>query len=134
MNSPIAACTRSRPTNKLLRPARDDIDALSPARRDGLRSAFGQGTGPVPRTLLVAARDGYQLPLLDAGLTQWRLGGLAEDAANEPLDAVAPALATAARREILDISLGIPLALHELSQSVRGPDRLAADELSWWSE
>ena len=62
----------------------------------------------------MAARDGYQLPLLDAGLTEWRLDGLAEDVAKELLDAVASALGTAARREILDISLGNPLALHAM--------------------
>jgi hypothetical protein len=40
---------------QLLRLARDDINALSPARCDALRSAFGQGTGPVLDRFLVAA-------------------------------------------------------------------------------
>lgn len=75
-----------------------------------------------PVTLLSTARDGYQLPLLDAGLDELRLGGLGEEAAGQLLDAIAPRLGTAARREILDASLGNPLALSELSGSALRTD------------
>ncbi|WP_225100310.1 LuxR family transcriptional regulator [Streptomyces sp. CoH27] len=69
-----------------------------------------------PIAMLATTRDGYPLPLLEAGLPELRLGGLTEEPAGRLLDAVAPGLPPATRRAILDTALGNPLALTELSQ------------------
>jgi DNA-binding CsgD family transcriptional regulator len=76
--------------------------------------------GGSPVALLATARDGYPLPLFDAGLPELPLAGLDDEAANLLLDAVAPELTAAARREILSTSVGNPLALRELSDSALG--------------
>ncbi|MGD0557282.1 MAG: AAA family ATPase [Streptosporangiaceae bacterium] len=92
----------------------DDTHWLDPPSCEVL-AFLGRRVDGEPITLLCTARDGYQLPLLEAGLEELRLGGLSEEAAGQLLDAVAPGLGAAARREILDASLGNPLALSELS-------------------
>jgi DNA-binding CsgD family transcriptional regulator len=77
---------------------------------------LGRRIDSEPIALLATARDGYPLPLVEAGLPELPLHGLAEDAAGQLLDAVAPGLPAAMRREVLDIALGNPLALTELPQ------------------
>jgi DNA-binding CsgD family transcriptional regulator len=75
-----------------------------------------------PIAVLATARDGYRLPLLEAGLPELRLDAISEEAAGLLLDAVAPGLAAGARRAILRTAIGNPLALHELSRSaLQGP-------------
>jgi DNA-binding CsgD family transcriptional regulator len=69
-----------------------------------------------PIAVLATARDGYRLPLLEAGLPELRLDGISEEAAGLLLDVVAPGLAAGARRAILDTAIGNPLALRELSR------------------
>ncbi|MFD8719113.1 ATP-binding protein [Streptomyces sp. NPDC059629] len=69
-----------------------------------------------PIAMLATTRDGYPLPLLEAGLPELRLSGLAEEPAGQLLDVVAPGLPVGARRAILDAALGNPLAIAELSQ------------------
>jgi AAA ATPase domain len=72
--------------------------------------------------VIAAARDGYRLPLLEAGLPELRLDGISEAAACLLLDAVAPGLGAGARRAILDTAIGNPLALRELSRGApHGP-------------
>jgi AAA ATPase domain len=93
----------------------DDVHWIDPPSCDVL-AFLGRRIDSAPIALLATARDGYSLPLLEAGFPELRLEGLGEAAAGQLLDAVAPGLTTAARGEILDISLGNPLALHELSR------------------
>jgi DNA-binding CsgD family transcriptional regulator len=77
--------------------------------------------------VIATARDGYRLPLLEAGLPEMRLDGISEAAAGLLLDGVAPGLAAGARRAILDTAVGNPLALHELSRgAVDGPAAFSA--------
>ena len=83
---------------------------------------LGRRIDDEPVVLLGTARDGYPLPLLEAGLEELRLGALGEQAAGQLLDTIAPGLGAAARREILDTSLGNPLALSELSRTALCPD------------
>ncbi|MEV8516375.1 AAA family ATPase [Dactylosporangium sp. NPDC051484] len=63
---------------------------------------------------IAAARHGYPGPLTDAGLPALSVTGLADEPAARLLDAHAGDLDPAARTEILEQSLGNPLALVEL--------------------
>jgi DNA-binding CsgD family transcriptional regulator len=94
----------------------DDVHWLDAPSCDVL-TFLARRVDSMPVVVLATTRDGYQVPLLDAGLPELRLGGLGDEAAGQLLDALAPELATAARSEILGISLGNPLALSELSRS-----------------
>ena len=67
-----------------------------------------------PVVLLAAVREGYPSPLVDAGLPQHRLGGLAPDEAMTLLDASAPQLSPVIRDRLLSEAAGNPLALMEL--------------------
>jgi hypothetical protein len=64
--------------------------------------------------LLAAVREGYPSLLVDAGLPQHRLGGLAPAEAMTLLDASAPQLAPVIRDRLLSEAAGNPLALTEL--------------------
>jgi DNA-binding CsgD family transcriptional regulator/tetratricopeptide (TPR) repeat protein len=92
----------------------DDAHWLDPPTVDAL-AFLGRRIDDGPIALLATARDGYQLPLLEAGLPELRLSGLDEKSASQLLDAVAPGLPASTRRDILDVALGNPLALTELS-------------------
>jgi DNA-binding CsgD family transcriptional regulator len=67
-----------------------------------------------PVVLLAAVREGYPSLLVDAGLPQHRLGGLAPAAAMRLLDASAPQLSPVIRDRLLSEAAGNPLALMEL--------------------
>lgn len=81
-----------------------------------------------PILVLAAIRDGYPSPLLEAGLPELRVEGLASQPAQELLDACFPRIAPDVRRRLLAEAQGNPLALIELpaalGASVR--DRAAA--------
>lgn len=70
------------------------------------------GTDPV--SLLIALREGYESPLVGAGLPEMRLDGLDEAAAAELLSDLAPDLSSSVRERLLEDSAGNPLALVEL--------------------
>ncbi|MFE3174636.1 AAA family ATPase [Amycolatopsis sp. NPDC059090] len=70
-----------------------------------------------PVALLATLRDDSG-PLLDAGLSPMPLGRLADDAAAELLDSVAPRLDPMVRTRLLTESVGHPLALTELPSAV----------------
>src|SRR5438128_9861231 len=67
-----------------------------------------------PIVLLAAAREGYPSPLMDVGLPEYRLAGLAPVAAEELLGSSAPGLVPSVRDRLLDEAGGNPLALIEL--------------------
>jgi DNA-binding CsgD family transcriptional regulator len=67
-----------------------------------------------PIVLLAAIREGYESSLLEAGLPELQLGGLADRDARKLLDACFPELAPAVRKRLLDEAKGHPLALLEL--------------------
>jgi hypothetical protein len=67
-----------------------------------------------PVVLLAAVREGYPSLLVDAGLPQHRLCGLAPAAAMRLLDASAPQLSPVIRDRLLSEAAGNPLALMEL--------------------
>lgn len=67
-----------------------------------------------PIVLLAAAREGYPSPLVDVGLTEYRLVGLAPVVAEELLDSSAPGLVPSLRNRLLEEAAGNPLALIEL--------------------
>ncbi|HZE67774.1 MAG TPA: AAA family ATPase [Sporichthyaceae bacterium] len=71
-----------------------------------------------PVVLLAGARAGYPSPLVDVGLPELDVSGLAPGAARELLDSVAPELAPALRDALLEEAGGNPLALTELPVSV----------------
>jgi DNA-binding CsgD family transcriptional regulator len=64
--------------------------------------------------LLAAAREGYPSPLIDVGLPEYRLAGLARAAAEELLALSAPGLVASVGDRLLDDAGGNPLALMEL--------------------
>lgn len=70
-----------------------------------------------PVVLLAAAREGYPSLLVDAGLPEHRLGGLAPAEAARLLDASAQQLSSAIRDRLLSEAAGNPLALIELPMS-----------------
>jgi DNA-binding CsgD family transcriptional regulator/tetratricopeptide (TPR) repeat protein len=67
-----------------------------------------------PIVLVAAVREGYPSLLVDAGLPQHRLGGLAPAAATTLLDASAQQLSPVIRDRLLSEAAGNPLALIEL--------------------
>ena len=67
-----------------------------------------------PIVLLAAEREGYPSLLVDAGLPQHRLGGLAPAEAMTLLDASAQPLSPVIRDRLLSEAAGNPLALMEL--------------------
>jgi DNA-binding CsgD family transcriptional regulator len=107
----------------------DDAHWIDPPSCDVL-AFLGRRVASASIVLLATARDGYPVPLLEAGFPELRLEGLGEEAAGQLLDAVAPGLTTAARGEILAMSLGNPLALDELSRQALGADPAAGTPAS----
>jgi AAA ATPase-like protein len=76
-----------------------------------------------PIVLLAAIREGYESPLVEAGLAELRLEGPDQVATGALLEGHAPELGRAVRRRLLDEAEGNPLALTEL------PAALGADQL-----
>jgi DNA-binding CsgD family transcriptional regulator len=77
-----------------------------------------------PIVLLAAVREGYPSPLVDAGLPQHRLDGLAPAEAMTLLDASAQQLSPALRDRLLSEAAGNPLALTELPLTAGAPGSL----------
>ena len=71
--------------------------------------------------VVIALREGFDIPLLSAHLPEIHVGPLSEAASRELLDSVASDLDHQSRRLILDESLGNPLALLEAPRAVRRP-------------
>ena len=78
-----------------------------------------------PIVLPAAAREGYPSPLVDVGLPEYRLVGLAPAAAEQLLDSSAPALVPSMRDRLLNEAGGNPLALIELPISAATSDQSA---------
>src|SRR5262245_6199755 len=68
-----------------------------------------------PVAMIVAMRDGFESPLLQARLPELRVEGLSAHDAASLVDTVAPDLAPRLRERILREAAGNPLALVELS-------------------
>jgi DNA-binding CsgD family transcriptional regulator len=80
--------------------------------------------------LLAATRDGYDSPLLDAGLPQVRVDRLDDNASVSLLETTAGGLPAAVRARVLREAAGNPLALLELPISARqNADDAAAGDL-----
>ena len=75
---------------------------------------IGRRVGSDPIVLLAAVREGYQSPLLEAGLPHLRLDGISEQSARELLEQRFPQLRPGARKRVLETAEGNPLALLEL--------------------
>ena len=75
-----------------------------------------------PIAVFFALRDGIVGALDGAGLPEHRLGGLAEEAAGELVDASAGNITPGLRRRVLKIAAGNPLALLELPDALRLDD------------
>ncbi|MDP9495944.1 MAG: AAA family ATPase, partial [Actinomycetota bacterium] len=78
-----------------------------------------------PIILLVTVREGFDGPLVGAGLPEMHLAGLDQDAAAALLDAQEVELTTAVRVRLLENAAGNPLALLELLTALQlSPDRV----------
>jgi len=82
-----------------------------------------------PVVLLAAAREGYPSPLMDAGLSEHRLGGLAPSEAATLLDSSAQQLSPVIRDRLLSAAAGNPLALIELPTTAARLESIAPDSL-----
>jgi DNA-binding CsgD family transcriptional regulator len=82
-----------------------------------------------PIVLLAAVRDGYESPLVDAGLPEHRLAGLAPAAAAELLGSSPVGLSASMRRRLLEEASGNPLALIELPLGAGRAGALPSDSL-----
>ncbi|ANW64180.1 LuxR family transcriptional regulator [Mycobacterium sp. djl-10] len=77
-----------------------------------------------PMVLLAAVRDGVPSRIAEAGLPSMAVPPLSDSAAATLLDLVAPGLAPAARRRMLEEAVGNPLALTELPKSAGAGGRV----------
>jgi DNA-binding CsgD family transcriptional regulator len=82
-----------------------------------------------PIVMLFAVREGGSSALLEAGLTEIRLAPLGDEDAASLLDAQAPNLAPAVRKQILQEACGNPLALVELPTALTSGNRLEIDSI-----
>ncbi|MEU5943299.1 AAA family ATPase [Micromonospora sp. NPDC047548] len=82
-----------------------------------------------PIVLVAAAREGYPSPLVDAGLPQQRLSGLAPADAKTLLDASAQELSPVIRDRVLSEAAGNPLALIELPTTAARLEPIAPGSL-----
>ncbi|MET8998524.1 AAA family ATPase [Amycolatopsis sp. NPDC004169] len=95
----------------------EDVHWLDRASADAL-AFVARRIETEPIVLVATLRDGFECPLLEAGLVPMPLDRLAPDTAAELLDAVAPRLAPAVRTRLLAEAAGLPLALTELPSAV----------------
>ncbi len=76
-----------------------------------------------PIALIVAMRDGFGTPLLEAGLTEHSIGALSDFDSEALLDTRSPGLDVQLRERVLRYAAGNPLALVELVAALRStPD------------
>ena len=92
----------------------DDAQWLDQATGDVL-AFLARRLADEPIVLIVAIRDGFDSPLLNATLMEMPLERLAPDAAERVLDAHATSLSTEDRAGVLRQAIGNPLALTELA-------------------
>src|SRR5262245_132049 len=85
-----------------------------------------------PIVLIAALRDGFESPLLEAGIAELMIEALAEEHAEHLLDARSPHLDPELRDRVLRSAAGNPLALVELSSALRSTGD--ADRLLWASD
>lgn len=93
--------------------AADDIHWLDHPSTDAL-TFIARRVQSDPIVLLAATREGYSSSMVDSGLPEYRLRGLAPVAAEELLDSSAPQLVPSVRDRLLQEAGGNPLALIEL--------------------
>jgi hypothetical protein len=72
-----------------------------------------------PIVLIVALRDGFGSPFLEAGLPELSIGALTDAQARSLLEACSPELDSGRRDRVLRSAAGNPLALVELSSALR---------------
>jgi hypothetical protein len=96
----------------------DDAQWLDGATSEVL-AIIARRLEPTPLVLVAAARVGYHTPLTCAGLAELDLHPLAPVAARTLLDASAGPLTSAEREQVLADAEGNPLALVELSGTLR---------------
>lgn len=96
----------------------DDAQWLDPATSEVL-AIIARRLEPTPVVLVAAARTGYRTPLTSAGLGELGLNPLEPVAARALLDASAGPLTSAERQQVLADAEGNPLALIELSATLR---------------
>jgi hypothetical protein len=114
--------------------AADDVHWLDRPSSDAL-AFIARRVQSDPIVLLAATREGYPSSLVDVGLPEYRLTGLAPAAAEELLDSSARELVPIVRGRLLKEAGGNPLALIELPisagdvQSVGAPSLPLTDRL-----
>jgi DNA-binding CsgD family transcriptional regulator len=96
----------------------DDVQWLD-APTTGVLSFIARRLESTHILVVIALREGFDIPLLSAHLPEIHVGPLSEAASRELLDSLASDLDHQTRRLILDESLGNPLALLELPRAVR---------------
>ena len=82
---------------------------------------LGRRVNDEPITMLIAMRDGYDSPLVDARLDELTVGALADDAAAELLQSRQPRLTVADRQRVLADAGGNPLAVIEFGAAANAP-------------
>jgi DNA-binding CsgD family transcriptional regulator len=104
----------------------DDAQWLD-ASTAGALAFVGRRLESDPIVLIVALRDGFDSPFLEAGIPELTVEVLANTHAEELLDARSPKLDRGLRDRVLRNAAGNPLALVELSTALRSavdPDRV----------
>lgn len=91
----------------------DDVHWFDAASRDVI-AFIARRVESDQVVVLAAVREGYEDAISGLGLPELRLAGLEASAAGQLLDACAPKLPAAIRRQLLEIAGGNPLALQEL--------------------
>ena len=96
----------------------DDVQWLDRPSADAL-AFVARRLGSDPLVMLVGLRDGEASPLDAAGIAELALHPLSERDAREMVSRIAPGLAPPVRDRILHEAAGNPLALAELSATIR---------------
>jgi DNA-binding CsgD family transcriptional regulator len=105
----------------------DDAQWLDRPSADAL-AFVARRVGSDPLVMLVGLRDGEGSPIEAAGIEEVALGPLDDRDARDVVARVAPDLAPSVRDRIVREAAGNPLALAELSATIRD-DRTSGDEL-----
>jgi DNA-binding CsgD family transcriptional regulator len=80
--------------------------------------------------MLIALRDGYETPFLEAGLPQLTLKGLSSGAARSLVESSGPTLEPEVRDRLLEQARGNPLALVELPLALASGPRSSSSSVS----